>query len=425
MFKSLADRDFRLLWVGNLFTTFAMQMQIIARGWLIYDMTNSAVYLAWVTLSFAAPMVLFSLFGGVAADRMTKKWLLAGAQSINFLATAVLAWLVMSESITFWHFLMFGAVNGTVLAMSMPARQSMVPEIVGEDRLVNAIALNSASMNLSRILGPSTAGAIIALVAGGDTSSYFGVGVVFSVNALLYLASALTLTRLRHAGRSTMEVRNTIRFDVTEAFRYILGHRLLRGLVLLTFIPLMFGMPIQALMPVFNRDVLGGGPANLGLLLSCMGGGAIAGSLLLARLGDGGRKGTALLVLAVAWSLFLALFAVSDNMHFAMGLIAAVGLASSTFMSLNMSLVQLTVSQEMRGRVMSVIMMSFGLMPVGAVPVSFIADYVGISAALLASAVALLAAIMLVAVGIPEIRRVDSGMDVPRKPVPMGPEEID
>lgn len=425
MFKSLADRDFRLLWVGNLATTFAMQMQIIARGWLIYDMTSSATHLAWVTLSFAAPMVLFSLFGGVAADRMTKKWLLAGAQAMNCLATAVMAVLVMSESITFWHFLGFGAVNGTILAVSMPARQSMVPEIVGEERLVNAVALNSASMNLSRILGPSTAGGIIALVAGGDTSSFFGVGVVFCVNAALYLLAVLALLGLRHQGRSTMEVRNSIRSDVSEAFGYVMGHPLLKGLVVLTFVPLMFGMPIQALMPVFNEEVLGGGPEDLGLLLSAMGGGAIAGSLMLARLGDAGRKGIALLCLAMVWSVFLAMFAMSQTTPVALGLIAVVGLTSSTFMSLNMSLVQLAVTPQMRGRVMSVIMMSFGLMPVGAVPISFIADHLGIATALVVSAVALLVVTMLVALWIPEIRRIDRGVETSSTPVPMSPEEMD
>lgn len=425
MFGSLRDRDFRFLWLGNLFTTFAMQMQIIARGWLIYDMTGSATHLAWVTLSFAAPMVLFSLFGGVAADRMTKKWLLAGAQALNCLATGAMAALVMSEAVEFWHFLGFGAVNGTILAVSMPARQSMVPEIVGEDRLVNAIALNSASMNLSRILGPTTAGGIIALVAGGDTSSFFGVGVVFCVNAGLYLLSVLTLLMLHHQGRSTMQVRNSIGSDMAEAFSYIFGDRLLRGLVLLTFIPLMFGMPIQALMPVFNEEVLGGGPEDLGLLLSAMGGGAIAGSLLLAHLGDAGRKGVALFVLAMAWAVFLAAFALSERMPVSLCLIALVGLTSSTFMSLNMSLVQLAVTQDMRGRVMSVIMMSFGLMPVGAVPISFVADHMGIAAALVVSAAALLAATVAVAITIPELRRIDRGNESTRRAVPFGPEELD
>lgn len=425
MFTSLADRDFRFMWLGNLAATFAMQMQIIARGWLIYDMTGSAVYLAWVTLSFAAPMVLFSLMGGVAADRLTKKWLLTGAQTLNFLVTLALAALVLSEAVTFLHFMLFGAINGTILAVSMPARQSMVPEIVGEARLVNAVALNSASMNLSRILGPATAGGIIAVVAGGDSSSFFGVAVVFAVNAALYLLSALSLLMLRHQGRSTMTTRNSIRRDVADAFRYIVDNRLLRGLVLLTFIPLLFGMPIQALMPVFNEEVLGGGPEDLGLLLSAMGGGAIVGSLLLARLGDGGRKGAALLALAILWSLFLALFALSSRTPVALGLIGLVGLASSTFMSLNMSLVQLAVTPEMRGRVMSVIMMSFGLMPVGAVPISFIADHLGIAAALVVSAVALLITTMAVAASIPEIRGIDRDVDAPQRPVPLSAEELD
>jgi MFS family permease len=425
MFTSLADRDFRLMWLGNLAATFAMQMQIIGRGWLIYDMTGSAVSLAWVTLSFAAPMVLFSMFGGVAADRLTKKWLLAGAQLLNFLVTALLAALVLSGAVTFWHFMVFGAINGTILAISMPARQSMVPEIVGEQRLVNAVALNSASMNLSRILGPTTAGGIIALVAAGDTGSSFGVGVVFAMNALLYLLSVVSLLLLRHEGRSTRTHPSTIRGDMADTFRYIADHRLLRGLVLLTFIPPLFGMPIQALMPVFNDEVLGGGPGDLGLLLSAMGGGAIVGSLILARLGDGGRKGLALLVLAVAWSVFLALFALTSRMSVALGLIAVVGLASSTFMSLNMSLVQLAVTPDMRGRVMSVIMMSFGLMPLGAVPISFIADLLGISAALVASAAALLVTTVVVAVVIPEVRSIDRHVSPPPRPVPLSAEELD
>jgi MFS family permease len=212
---------------------------------------------------------------------------------------------------------------------------------------------------------------------------------------------------------------------MADTFRYIADHRLLRGLVLLTFIPLLFGMPIQALMPVFNDEVLGGGPGDLGLLLSAMGGGAIVGSLILARLGDGGRKGLALLVLAVAWSVFLALFALTSRMSVALGLIAVVGLASSTFMSLNMSLVQLAVTPDMRGRVMSVIMMSFGLMPLGAVPISFIADLLGISAALVASAAALLVTTVVVAVVIPEVRSIDRHVSPPPRPVPLSAEELD
>ena len=147
MFSSLANRDFRYLWSGNLATTFAMQMQMVARGWLIYDMTQSPIQLAWVMMSFSLPMILFSLFGGVAADRLAKKWVMLVAQSANALSTFLLAGIVIGGHIEFWHFIAFGLFNGTIMSFSMPARQAMVPEIVGDEQLVNAVALNSATMN--------------------------------------------------------------------------------------------------------------------------------------------------------------------------------------------------------------------------------------------------------------------------------------
>ncbi|MDH3645076.1 MAG: MFS transporter, partial [Gammaproteobacteria bacterium] len=259
-FSSLVNRDFRYLWFGSMAAAFAMQMQMVARGWLIYDMTQSPIQLAWVMMSFSLPMILFSLFGGVAADRLTKKSVMAASQFANCLGTFALAAIVITGNIEFWHFIVFGLFNGAIMSFSMPARQAVIPEIVGDDQLVNAVALNSGTMNLSRVLGPALAGIIIAVLAGGDTGSHFAVGVVFVVNAVLYLISVLTILVLRHQGRSTMVKRGTIFGDVGDGFRYIWRHSLLRGLIFMTLIPLIFGFPMQTLMPVFNHDVLGGGP---------------------------------------------------------------------------------------------------------------------------------------------------------------------
>ncbi len=416
MFSSLDNRDFRYLWFGNLAATFAMQMQMVARGWLIYDMTQSPIQLAWVMMAFSLPMMLFSLFGGVAADRLTKKWLMIVAQSANCVSTFALAGIVITGHIEFWHFIAFGLFNGTIMSFSMPARQAMVPEIVRDDQLVNAVALNSATMNLSRVLGPSMAGIIIAIIAGGDTSSHIGVGVVFITNGVLYLISVLTVVVLRHRGQSKLLHRGTIRGDMGDGLRYIWNHDLLRGLIFMTFIPLLFGFPVQSLMPVFNHDVLNGGPADLGLLLSIMGAGAIVGSLVLARFAEAKSKGMILFATALAWAVSLAAFAISQSMWLALAACAFMGLVSSIFMSLHMSIITLIIEPEMRGRVMSIMMMTFGLMPLGALPVSYVAETVGIDFALIGCAFGLAALTLVLLLTVPGLRNIDVNNKAPLQP---------
>ena len=185
MFDALAIRDFRLLWIANLVASFAMQMQMVARGWLIYDITSSPMALAWVILSFMLPSFVFSLWGGVVADRMRKKPIMIGAQLLNTAATVLLAVIIYRGDVTFWHFIYFGLFNGTILSFSMPARSAVIPEIVPKSVVVNAMALQSSTYSLSRVAGPTLAGILIAIFAGGDNTSATGVGLVFFVIAAL------------------------------------------------------------------------------------------------------------------------------------------------------------------------------------------------------------------------------------------------
>lgn len=409
IFASLANRDYLRVWVGSLGANFAMQMQMVARGWLIYAMTSSPMALTWVLLSFAAPTLVFSLMGGLMADRLQKKRVLVLAQSINCLASLALAWIILSGQVTFWHFIWFGLLNGTVLALSMPARQSIIPEIVGENQLFNAMALSAAGMNLSRVLGPALAGVIIAVVAAGDTSSSFGVGVVFCIIAGLYLVSVLCLLNLNHAGNPPLAEHRTLLGDIIQSLDYIRHSRLLSALLLLSFVPLLFGMPIQFLMPAFNHDILQGGPDDLGLLLGAQGAGALFGSLLVARMDETRHKGRILLGICFVWACFLAAFAMSRSLVLALVMVALVGLCSSMFMAINMSLIQLAAAREMRGRVMSVLMMTFGLMPLGVLPVGALAESCGIDIALFASALLLALVTLVILFASPAIRNLDRG----------------
>ena len=290
MFASLFFRDFRLIWLSGIAGLFAMQMQIMARGWLIYDITGSAMDLTWVMLSFMAPSLFFSLAGGLIADRLRKKPIIIVSGILNTLATIAFAWVVFEGRITFAHFIYFGLFNGTVLALSMPARVSATPEIVGKSHIVNATALQSATFNLSRIAGPALAGLVIRLASGGDTSSYEGVGIVFFVVAGLYAISVLMTTLMNYQGTPHGQGENPLT-DLKEAFLFLGREKLLLGLLLLGFIPMTFGFSVTFLAPVFNEEILSGGPSSLSLLLSAAGIGALCGSLILARLGDTEEKG--------------------------------------------------------------------------------------------------------------------------------------
>ena len=412
MWDSLKHRDYRYLWIGNLCSSFAMNMQMVARGWLVYAMTTSPTKLAWVMLSFMIPQVLFSLFGGIFADRYNKRKVIAVAQGLNCIATLVLAVVILQGHVTFWDFIYFGAFNGTILALSMPARTSFIPEIVGEKLVFNAMALSTTSMNLSRILGPTVAGGMIAIIAGGDTTSAFGVGVVYFFIAGLYFLSSASTLMINISGKPAVKKDTNPLADIAEAWRYVLASRVLLGLIVLSIIPFLFGMSINSLMPAFNQDILAGGPDGLGLLMGAMGVGAIAGSLLLARMGNTPRKGRLMFIITLMWAVFMGVFALSQNMVLAMALVAVVGFFSSMFMSLNRSLIQLAVTPEMRGRVMSIDMMSHGLMPLGIIPISLIAEYYSIDLALFVSAVLLAVSALVVMFLLPEVRKIDRGFDL-------------
>ncbi len=410
MFSSLVFRDFRLLWLGNVAATFAMQMQMVARGWLIYDMTASPMALTWVMLSFMLPSVVFSLAGGVIADRLRKRSIMIVSGIFNTIATTALAAIVYAGDVTFWHFIYFGVFNGTVLALSMPARASVTPEIVGRDQVVNAMALQSATFNLSRIVGPTLAGMLIALFGSGDTSSAEGVGIVIFTVTLLYLFSVICTALIHYQGNPHREGTSPVA-DVIEGFRFMREQRIVLGLLVMGFVPMTFGFSVTFLMPAFNADIILGGPDTLGLLMTAAGTGALGGSLLLARAGDIGGKGRVMFYAGFLWAIFIAAFALSGNLVAAMFFGAVTGLFGAVMGSLNMSVIQIALPDEIRGRVMAIMMMAHGFMPLGIIPISAVAETWGIDLALALAAVLLATSLLLLRIWIPELARIDKGHD--------------
>ena len=403
----LKERNFVWLWVGSLGSSFAMNMQIIARGWLVYTLTSSAIDLAWVTMSFMVPTVLFSLYGGVLADRLPKRKVIVWAQGLNCLATAIMAVIIFGESVTFWDFIWFGFFNGTVLALSMPARQAFVPELIPEKLVFAAMGLNTAGWNLARIIGPAFAGLLIALIAGGDKTSHFGVGVVYIVIALLYFVSAATMLLIDRIGRVKRENRGSTLDDMREGVQYVLARPPVFGLIILSIIPFLFGMPLTTLLPAFNEEILGGHVDDLGFLVSAMGAGAIIGSFLMAGMGNLRRKAMWLILTCFAWGTMTSAFGLTTTQLAATLLIAVVGFLSSWNMSMNRGMLQMQVDDAMRGRIMSIDMMTHGLMPLGVFPISWIAENYDVGTALVVSGGAFLVLTLLAVLLVPAVRKTD------------------
>jgi MFS family permease len=369
-FLSLKETEFRNLWLGMLPGTMAMQMGMITNGYLAYALTGSAAAIGLVTLGFGVPMLLFALIGGVVADRVSKRKVLMLTQMTIGLCAAALAFLVLSDLIRIWQMTLVAFVMGTCFAFNMPARQSFVAEIISRERLMNAIALNNAGMNMSRVVGPAMAGFLIGI-------PWIGIGGVYVLMVVMYVFVVLSLFRVRDRGANPNAGKSSGYRSLIDGLGYIRGNPVLMALLLLAFAPVMLGMPYQALMPVFAEDVFSVGPSGLGLLMTVNGVGALLGSLVVASMSNLSRRGLVQLGLGVIFGLSLALFAFSGNFYVALFALLIVGGASAAYMSLNSTLVMDKAEPQYHGRVMSVYMLTFSLMPISVLPVGALADAFG------------------------------------------------
>lgn len=370
IFDSLGERDFRMLWLSMLPSTLAMQMGFVTNSYLAYDITGSAAAVGFVSLGFGVPMFLLSIIGGVVADRVSKRLVLMVTHGFVGLAAAILAVLVLTGVIHIWHMALVTMMMGTAFAFNMPARQAFVAELVGRERLTNAIALNNTGLNLARVFGPALAGALIGI-------PFIGVGGVCVIMTAMYAVVVLTISRLPDRGVDPhARDRSGIR-SLTDGLKYIWGNPVLVTLMLLTFAPVVLGMSYQSLMPVFSEAIFDIGPGGLGFLLMLNGIGAVIGSLGIATFGNDRRRGLLLVVLGIVWGSSLAIFAFSQSLVVAMLVLPFIGGASAAYMTLNMSLVMDHTEPEFHGRVMSVNMLTFSLMPLSVMPTGALVDVFG------------------------------------------------
>ena len=399
IFETLQIPDFRWIWIGSFISFMAMNMQMITRGWLVLRLENdSPLALVLVMVSFAAPMTVVSLLGGALADRFPKKNLIIISQSANAVMTFVLAMMDASGMIWFGAVLIIGVINGSMMAINMPSRQAIISDIVPENKLMNAVALNNSAMNLTRIIGPAIAGFLIIFI---DTSG------VFYLISVIYVLSALSLLMIKTNAVQAKGAKKSVGKDIFEGLRYVWSDVNLRGLILMAFLPSLFGFTLFALLPVWAREALNVNSSDLGILMTMMGVGALIGTLGLAGVRKFSKRGVLLLGLGVMWG--IALVGLANSMIFpvAMPFLLIVGLISSVYMSLNMTLTQVSSAPEMRGRVMSIMMMTFGLMPIGALPFGTVAEYIGTANSLTISGAMLSLLILAFAFIYPAFKRIE------------------
>lgn len=398
MFSSLRSRSFRWYWLGMMGFFAAMQMQMLAQGWLVYDMTGSAMALGLVTAGWGLPVLVFSLLGGAVADRMDKRRLLMMAQSGIGAITLVVALLVVSGNIQLWHLMASALASGVVFAFNMPARQAIITELVEDELLMNAIALNSAAMNVMRIGAPALGGVLIGLM---------GVASVYFLTVVCYLFVLVTLFMVRTSSVNVVRKTGSLGRSMLEGLSYTRRNHVLGVLLAMALVPIVFAMPYQMLMPAFAVDVLHEEAFGLGLLMATTGAGALLGSLLMASLGNYRRKGMLLVAAALLFGVALIGLSFAQSMWLALPILLVTGAGGTSYMALNNTLLQTNAAHEVRGRVMSIFMMSWGLTPLGVLPAGAIAQSLGVSVALAIGGVTMAFLTAAFALGFPALRRLE------------------
>ena len=364
--KAFRHRNYRLFFSGQVISLTGTWIQQVALGWLVLQLTNSALLLGVVSSIGALPILAFSLPAGVVADRLNKRNLIVCTQTCAMTLALVLAALTYKHVINIYFIMAIGFLLGTVNAFDAPTRQSFVIEMVGREDLTNAIALNSAMFNSARIVGPAIAGALIAAI--GSSGAFF-------VNGLSFIAVIIGLL-LMQVNHQIPRVHASVTEGLKEGLAFVRGNRLVVGLLMLTAVVSIFSIPYAVLMPIFARDILKVGARGLGYLMSCVGAGALIGAVTLSSLGDFKWKGKLLLAGNLTFCTMLVLFSFSRTWPLSMGLLVGVGWGMMTNMALTNTLIQTAVPDQLRGRVMSVYTLMFlGLAPIGSLQAGVIAHW--------------------------------------------------
>jgi len=354
--SALAFRDYRLFWFGQLISLSGTWMQSVAQGWLVYSLTKSPFYLGMVAAAGSLPILLFTLVGGIAADRFRKRNLLLLTQALSIAPAVLLGILTELGIATVWQVALIAAFLGTVNAFDIPARQAFMVELVGKESLTNAIALNSAAFHGARMIGPVIAGLAIARI---------GLPACFYLNAASFLAVIVALSKISTSGEARVSSQGVLR-ELVEGIQFMRNQPDIYRIIIMIAIFSLLAMPFVTLLPAFAVEVLKTGSAGFGALVGATGAGALSAALFLALKSDIERKDRFMAIAAFSISLPLLAFSFSTNFFQSLIILFFIGWGLVSFLATANSFIQLSVPDSLRGRAMSVYAFVFlGTAPIG------------------------------------------------------------
>ena len=382
--SAFAFPSFRWIYASNLAFFFAMNGQFIVRSILAYDITGgSKLALGVVNLAVAVPMLIVSPFGGVVADRFDRRRLILAGQGILIGGELFILAMLIAGTLAFWHLVLTVFLMGVVFPFIMPARQAIVADIVGRDGLGNAMALQMGGMNAARVAAPALAAYLV---------STAGMRFTYGFAIVLYLLALAAMSRLVAPPAQPRNRDHTVMQDLTFGFKYVARTPPVRALMVISILPMLLAMPFQSLLVVFADDVWHVGEGGLGALQAVAGAGGLLGSVIVAWRSESRRVLGTMISTLLAFAGSLLLFALSPWFALALPLVLVADAFIAIFQTLNSTAINLIIPDEIRGRVMSLMMMTFGLTPLGTLPVSAAAEAFGAPAAV-AGASAVMAAL--------------------------------
>ena len=387
---ALHHRDFRVLWFGASVSSIGTWMQSLAENWLVLLLTGSAFFLGLDAFLQQLPIMLFTLIGGVVADRHDRRLTLMASQWVQLATAASLAVLVYFRIIQIWHILVLSFLTGCAQAFGGPAYQSLIPSLVGKQDLTNAIALNSIQFNVARMIGPLLAGATLAAFKRWGVEDMTAYAACFSFNALSFLVVIMALMSL-HIKHLPATRKQRMLDELRHGLSYVREERSILALMVLGAATTFFGIPMLTLLPIFAKDVFGMDVEGYSALLAFSGAGAVVGSMVVAWLGKFPRMGLTTLLVEVLFGVLITLFAINQSLYLTYLLVFISGIALMIVLSSITSLVQLIAPNEMRGRVMSIYLVAFrGGMPLGSLVSGYVASVTSAQTVLTLNGVALL-----------------------------------
>jgi MFS family permease len=401
-FSSLKNRVFRTYYLGLLGQWAPMNMQILARSYLIHDLSSSGTILGLSALANAIPMLLFSLPGGTLADRVPKKYILIYTQIGSALLSLAVAlclsfgYLSAEKAGSWWILIAAAGIEGVLMGLMMPARQAIIAEIVEPARIMNAVSLNTMGMNALRILAPAAAGFLIEGV---------GYELIYYVSTALYVAATICIILIPKTTVQYKGSGNALK-DILDGLNYIKREKTIMLIIVATLFVMLCGIPFMQLMPMITSDILKVGPSGMGILMSVSGAGAIVGSATLASL-PSRKRGAILLAAGAVMGVALVAFAFSRSWVLSIILVIFVGLGQSSQRTAGNALIQNYTEAEYRGRVMSFMMMELGFSSLGVFFAGVLADAVGIQWSIGGLAIALVIMSVILTVGTKRLRRLD------------------